>query len=164
LNALASEAMFVVKILLLIVLAFATLIFLGVNGFYFKVWPTFLNDKDLNISAERISGVKKLLEESKFHLDKENLYFFPLPEEKRIVAQNITNNLINDMLVTAEKTSKKSDVLFYLKNNLHRLDTIDSEEQDRALIYLEKTLSIIGIESSNQLLNVWRYGFPIDGI
>lgn len=156
--------MFAVKVFFFAALTFAVLILLGVTGCYFKVWPTFLNDKELKISAEKIGAVKNLLEEPKFHLDKENLYFFPPPESKRIVAQRITNDLINGILLTAETTSKKSEVLFYLKLNLHKLDKIDSEEQDRALIYLEKALSIIGTDGSNQLLNVWRYGFPFDGI
>jgi hypothetical protein len=35
----------------------------------------------------------------------------------------------------------------------------DSEEQDQTAHYVEQILEILGIESSDGLLNSWRYGF-----
>jgi hypothetical protein len=38
-------------------------------------------------------------------------------------------------------------------------ELVDSEERDRFLDYLNELMSIFSIESSDGLLNTWRYGF-----
>jgi hypothetical protein len=47
-----------------------------------------------------------------------------------------------------------------MKATLADVDTSESEERDQILAYLDKVMTICGVESSDQLFNVWRYGFP----
>jgi hypothetical protein len=51
-------------------------------------------------------------------------------------------------------------VLSAFKATLSKASHFDSEEQDRLASYLEETLNILDIDSSNELIDVWRYGFP----
>lgn len=55
---------------------------------------------------------------------------------------------------------KKSEVLSIYKQVLPHLENLDTDEKDRMLRYLNEVMQILEIESSNELLNVWRYGFP----
>jgi hypothetical protein len=64
------------------------------------------------------------------------------------------------MIQAAETNPKKSAVLNSLKANLNSLDDQDSEDKDRALVYIEESMEALGINDSTELLNVWRYGFP----
>jgi hypothetical protein len=57
-------------------------------------------------------------------------------------------------------TPRKSRMLSALKATLSNASRLDSEEQDRLGSYLEEILRILDIDSSNELINVWRYGFP----
>ena len=59
-----------------------------------------------------------------------------------------------------KKNPKKSAVLSSIKISLKNFQDFDSEENEMALYYFEKSLEILRIESSNELFNVWRYGFP----
>ena len=47
-----------------------------------------------------------------------------------------------------------------MKTTLANVDTSESEERDQVLVYLSKVMEICGVESSAELFNVWRYGFP----
>ncbi len=53
----------------------------------------------------------------------------------------------------------KSDVLNEFKITLAQFERADSEDKDQMLHYLEQLMDIFGIESSDGLLNKWRYGF-----
>ena len=46
------------------------------------------------------------------------------------------------------------------KETLGQFEKFDSEEKDRLLLYLEDIMDEVGIRNSNELFNVWRYGFP----
>jgi hypothetical protein len=47
-----------------------------------------------------------------------------------------------------------------MKATLANFDTPESEERDQLLVYLTKVMRICGVDSSDELFNVWRYGFP----
>jgi hypothetical protein len=51
-------------------------------------------------------------------------------------------------------------VLSRLKVILSRADDCDSEHQERLASYMEEALRILHIDSSNELIDVWRFGFP----
>jgi hypothetical protein len=136
------------------------LIALGVSGLYFQFWPTNVDDEPIVLTLQKRNQLAQLLSESKFHEDKKNFYFFPPKESIRKIAENKVNIIILNMIQAAETNPKKSAVLNSLKANLNSLDDQDSEDKDRALVYIEESMEALGINDSTELLNVWRYGFP----
>jgi hypothetical protein len=46
------------------------------------------------------------------------------------------------------------------KHYLYGFERFDTEEQEQVLRYFSRILSILGVKGSNELFNVWRYGFP----
>lgn len=150
----------IIKILLIPIATFSLLIALGISGFYYAIWPTQFNDQKIVLNLDKRNQLAQLLLEPKFHEDKKNFYFFPPNESVRKVAESRVNTIIREMIQAAERSPTKSSVLVSLKTSLSNLDDLDSEEKDRALIYIEESIKILGVENSNELLNVWRYGFP----
>lgn len=55
---------------------------------------------------------------------------------------------------------QRSTVLRAMKAILVNFGTPESEERDQLLMYLTKVMQICGVDSSDELFNVWRYGFP----
>jgi hypothetical protein len=53
----------------------------------------------------------------------------------------------------------KQYVLEEFRTTLTAFPQEDSRDCDRLLHYMEQIMDIIGIESSDGLLNEWRYGF-----
>ena len=70
-------------------------------------------------------------------------------------------NLVLDYLIVGlPKAPKKSFVLTTFKLSLPAFERYDSEEMDQTLYYFTEAMRIVGMQGSNELLNVWRYGFP----
>jgi hypothetical protein len=49
-------------------------------------------------------------------------------------------------------------VLSQFKLTIGQFGSFDSEDIDRAARYMERIMDILGIESTDGLLNEWRYG------
>lgn len=69
------------------------------------------------------------------------------------------NELASRLAKLSPSEQTKSAVLNLFKPTMAEFDAADSEERDRFLEYLEELMDIFGIESSDGLLNKWRYGF-----
>jgi hypothetical protein len=146
----------VVIIFLLVVL----LVGLGITGVYFYVWPTNFNDQNLNVTEITHRELTKLIEEKKFYSEPSAFYFGAPNEMVRIRAEVKVNLALNEIAEVVKKNPKKSAVLSSIKISLKNFQDFDSEENEMVLYYFEKSLEILRIESSNELFNVWRYGFP----
>ena len=132
----------------------------GVTGFLFRVWPTSMPDSDLVVTPEVIRNLKSLRAEPKFGPDPKRFYPGATNEATRKGAEQCVNIVIDYLIVELQKTPKKSFVLAAFKHFLPAFEHFDSEEMDETLHYLGQTMRILGIDGSNELLNVWRYGFP----
>ena len=88
-------------------------------------------------------------------------FFYPgAPTEAlRVDAENKVNALLDRLLASLKPDSRKSFVLDEFKAALARFTQTDTEERERFCSYLEQTMDITGIESSDGLLNSWMYGF-----
>lgn len=75
-------------------------------------------------------------------------------------SEALVNHLLSDLIDNLESTPRKARVLAAVKTTLAAGSRLDSEDQDRLALYLQETLTILDIKGSNQLINVWRYGFP----
>jgi hypothetical protein len=148
------------KILSNIAIALAVIVFAGLSGLSFYVWPTSFNDHKLSVTPEVIQRLRTLQSEHKFGPDRANFYPGALNENKRLMAQAAVDTTIQALIAELPARPQRSTVLRTMKTTLANFDTSESEESDQVLVYLSKVMEICGVESSAELFNVWRYGFP----
>lgn len=150
----------VLAIVLFPLLLAVVLVVAGVSGLTFKLWPTFWPDAELSITASQIDKLKKLRAAPKFLIDEKLFYFGAPNEEIRKALEFGLNETLDVLMERIQLNPKKSEVLSIYKQVLPHLENLDTDEKDRMLRYLNEVMQILEIESSNELLNVWRYGFP----
>jgi hypothetical protein len=88
----------------------------------------------------------------------EGLYQAPTDAVRQMSTAHI-DALLDRLLVGLWQNPTKFFVLGEVKSTLTEFDLADSEEQDRACMYIENIMDVLGIESSDGLLSQWRYGF-----
>jgi hypothetical protein len=142
------------------VLALMTIVLAGVYGITFYVWPTGFNDKKLAVTPEVMQRLRTLQLEHKFDPDVSTFYPGAANEAQRSAAQAVVDSAIQSLIDELPLRPQRSTVLRALKASLAAFDTSESEERDQILVYLTKLMHICGVESSSELFNVWRYGFP----
>jgi len=113
----------------------------------------------LELTDNTISELRDFLAQKKFIEDSALMYPGAPSEQVRASAELIINDLVSRLIVGAPGNPTKVYVLGQFELSLSQLESLDSEERDRALSYLEKIMEILSIESSDGLLNNWRYGF-----
>jgi len=148
------------KYLAMIVILVAAIVAAGVSGLSFYLWPTFLGDHRLNVTPAMLARLDELKREHKFGPDAASFYPGARNEAQRAAAQLAADNAIQALIDDLPAHPRRAVVLGHVKRALAGFTTIESEERDRMLFYLERALDICGIEGSSQLFNVWRYGFP----
>lgn len=148
------------KILASIVIAFAVIVVSGLSGLSFYVWPTSFNDHRLSVTPDVIQRLRTLQSERKFRPDGVTFYPGAADEGKRLMAQAAVDSTIQYLIAELPARPQRSTVLRTMKATLANFDTSESEERDQVLVYLTKMMQICGVESSAELFNVWRYGFP----
>jgi hypothetical protein len=108
--------------------------------------------------------LKELQNERKFAEDFPDHYSGAPNEVVRVTAQLAVDTLLRDLTTELPRIPRRSFVLGKMKAALAAFQPTDSEERDQLLRYFERILSATGIENSAELLNVWRYGFPLGWI
>ena len=126
----------------------------------FTIWPTSWPDQQLHVTAEEVAALQRLRAEPKFYPATNLFYPGAADEATRARCEALVNDLLSELMVSVKTTPKKSQVLSAFKATLSNANHFDSEEEDRLASYLEETLRILDIDSSNELIDVWRYGFP----
>ena len=85
-------------------------------------------------------------------------------EEVRAECEGRLNDLVDRLLRMLEADPRKAVALEEFRKVLPYFEMHDSEERDRVCSYLEQIMDILGIDSSDGLVNIWRYGFdPAQG-
>lgn len=85
--------------------------------------------------------------------------YHPPAEQVRVESEARINALLDRLIEGVEKQPQKSYVLSEFAVTLKQFEGADTEEQDRVGEYLERIMDILHIESSDGLINNWRYGF-----
>src|SRR5205823_3200165 len=80
------------------------------------------------------------------------------PEIVRQRAEAQLNDLIDRLCRGLVITPTKQFALSEFSKTLAEFAPIDTEDRERLLRYLERIMDILGIESSDGLLNRWLYG------
>jgi hypothetical protein len=148
------------KITLALIISSVFLVGIGLSGLLFRLWPTAWPDAELSVSPSQIERLNALRREPKFMPDTKLFYPGARNEDIRLALEEILNAEIEYIAQGVPKTPRKSFVLGTFKQVLAHADRIDSEEKDRLLAYFNQIMEILNIHSSNEVLNVWRYGFP----
>lgn len=150
----------VLKLILAAVVSIVLFVAAGLSGLLFRLWPTGWPDAELSMSPAQVERLVALHKEPKFLPDTKLLYPGAPNEATRVALEEILNGVIEHITQGVQVTPRKSFVLSAFKQVLARADRLDSDEKDRLLMYLNEIMEILGIQSSNELLNVWRYGLP----
>lgn len=106
---------------------------------------------------QRLQALAQFIAKKKFV--QERFYPGATNEADRIHYEAGVNELASRLAKLPPSEQTKSAVLSLFKPTMADFDAADSEERDRFLEYLEELMDIFGIESSDGLLNKWRYGF-----
>jgi hypothetical protein len=148
------------KVLAIVVTLVGAVFVAGLTGVLFAVWPTSWPDQQLPVTDSEIAALQRLRAEHKFYPDAKLFYPGAIDEATRARCDALVNDLLSQLIASVKTTPRKSRVLSALKATLSNASRLDSEEQDRLGSYVEEILRILDIDSSNELINVWRYGFP----
>jgi hypothetical protein len=117
-------------------------------------------DQCFTITQEILQRLSELRCKSKFN--KENLYPGAPTEKVRMSAEQAVNAMIDRLVIGLRKSPRKSYVLSEFLEMLKAFEYDDTEEREQACTYCERVMEILGIESSDGLLNTWLYGFDPD--
>ena len=115
--------------------------------------------QQLEITEDTLAGLRELRGESKFHEDPASFYPGAPDETIRARCETRMNDLLDRLIAGIHEDPTNGYVLEEFRSSLALFDQEDSEERDRTLLYLERIMDIVGVESSDGLLNRWRYGF-----
>jgi len=148
------------KILALLVTLAAVVFVSGLTGILFTLWPTSWPDQPLHVTDSEITLLQRLRAEPKFYADTKRFYPGAVNETNRLEDEALVNDLLSELIVSIRTTPTKSHVLARIKVILSKADDFDSEDQERLASYMEEALRILHIDSSNELINVWSFGFP----
>ena len=148
------------KALASIVIVFVMILIAGLSGLSFQLWPTGFNDYKLTVTPEVLQRLRSLQAERKFGADSVTFYPGAVNEGERLRAQEAVDSTIQAIITELPEHPQRSTVLRAIKATLTKFDTPESEERDQVLVYLTKVMEICGVQSSAELFNVWRYGFP----
>lgn len=90
----------------------------------------------LNINVDTMSSLEKFKEKKKFLENPEALYPGAPDEATRLEVEAIINNLASRLIAGLVDNPTKQYVLGEFEVTLSQLDPYDSEEADRALLYI----------------------------
>jgi hypothetical protein len=116
-------------------------------------------DHLLQLTPDRIAALSALRVGSTFVPETALLYSGAPSESVRAECEARVNDLIDRLLGELGPEPRKEVALAEFRNALSHFETSDSEERERVCSYIEQIMDILGIESSDGLLNTWRYGF-----
>jgi uncharacterized protein DUF4844 len=132
----------------------------GITGLLFRFWPTSIPDSQLLVTHQVIEDLRSLRAQPKYGPDPKRFYPGATSESTRKLAEEGVNLVIDHLIAGLPKRPQKAFVLATFKRFLPGFERFDSEEMDQTLYYLSEVMRIVGMQGSNELLNVWRYGFP----
>jgi Domain of unknown function (DUF4844) len=114
-------------------------------------------DQTLLLTPGVLERLSALWSEMKFR--QENLYPGAPTKDIRQNAERALNAMLDRLRVCLQLSPRKSYVLSEFLEMLKAFDHADTEEREQACAYCERVMNVLGVESSDGLLNIWLYGF-----
>lgn len=115
-------------------------------------------DQEIQVTEEMLARLVELGAQPKYVAEPGTGYNGMGREPERLRAQAQLNGLIRRLGDGLESKPSKMFVLEEFARTLGEFPAIDTEDRERACRYLEEIMGILGIESSDGLLNRWLYG------
>lgn len=112
----------------------------------------------LEVSTSTLAKLDALAARPKYVDEPGTIYNGMRPELRRSAAQAQLNDLIRRLGKGLPSKPSKRFVMREFERTLAMFEPIDTEDRERACRYLEEIMDILGIESSDGLLNRWLYG------
>jgi hypothetical protein len=114
-------------------------------------------DQTLNLTSAVLDQLALLRSAPKFQED--GLYPGAATEEIRKSAELAINKMLDRLRSGLPGSPQKSYVLSEFLAMLKAFEGDDTEEREKACTYCERVMDLLGIESSDGVLNTWLYGF-----
>ena len=114
----------------------------------------------MQVTPVVIAKLRQLEAEPKFLPDDKLLYPGARSNPPREVGELALNAFLADIREGISQQPRRSYLLARMRPLLVAAQDWDSEDQERLGAYLGDVIDITGAGSSNELINVWRYGFP----
>lgn len=108
--------------------------------------------------TEQLENLKK-----EITFDSEGFYPGIADDQNRTVLMNLFDNIIDDFISRAEQNYNDKDYVNLISKSIIRFDPYNLDTEDREYICssFEKIMDILGLESSEGVLNEWMYGFGL---
>jgi hypothetical protein len=120
------------------------------------------HDEKLEVTQVMFTKLAELRDRPKYVELPGTLYNGLRPEPARLLAERQINALIDRLREGLASNPSKKFVLGEFAKTLAEFEPTDTEDREQLLRYLEEIMDILGIASSDGLLNGWMYG-PILG-
>lgn len=118
----------------------------------------------LKIDGSTITKLKEFRHKKKFLADDRLLYPGAGSEATRILLESKINELADRLISGIAINPRKSFVMDQFRVTLAQCVEFDTENRERICSYMEEIMDILGIESSDGLLNRWMYGLDLHKI
>jgi hypothetical protein len=116
-------------------------------------------DQKLEVSQQTIA---KLSELAKYVDMPGTIYNGMRPERRRLIAEAQLNRLIDRLRDGLPSNPSKKFALAEFAKTMAEFEATDTEDREQLVRYLEEIMDLLGIASSDGLLNGWMYG-PVLG-
>jgi hypothetical protein len=133
----------------------------SILGFAFSGHPAMADDP-LHVTPATIERLRMLKPELTFGPDQKTFYTGVPDPADRAIGDAAFSQLVDILLANLVRHPSKKFVLQQFKLALSKFSSADTEDRERAASYCEKIMDVVGIESSDGVLNRWLYG-PVLG-
>jgi Domain of unknown function (DUF4844) len=120
------------------------------------------SDQTLEVSQHTIEKLSELRVRTKYVDTPGTIYNGMRPESRRLLAEEQLNRLIDRLRDGLPSKPSKKFALAEFARTMAEFEATDTEDREQLLQYLEEIMDILGISSSDGMLNRWMYG-PVLG-
>jgi len=118
-------------------------------------------DDPLHVTPDIIERLQKLKPELTFGPDQKGFYTGVPDPADRAIGDAAFAHLVDVLVANLARHPSKKFVLQQIQIALSKFSSIDTEDRERAASYCEKIMDVLGIESSEGVLNRWLYGLVL---
>jgi hypothetical protein len=121
-----------------------------------------VTEQTIQVTPHMLVQLSALRGELNFGPDERSGYTGVHNPVQRAAADRAFSDLVDKLVKELPKQPSKIFVLNEFKRTLSSLDLSDTEDRERAANHCERIMGVVGIKSSDGVLNFWLYG-PVLG-
>jgi hypothetical protein len=125
-----------------------------------RVWHLLMPtaDQRLDVSRHAIAELSELRVRTKYVELPGTIYNGMRPGSRRLLAEEQLNRLVDRLKDGLRSKPSKKFVMAEFARTMAEFESADTEDREQLLRYLQQIMDILGIDSSDGLLNRWMYG------